>query len=611
MREALNELSIKDLSDPKINSIEMLSESVLEIIKECNVDDKEEVYFGMSEAVQLIIKENPDIQLLYQKPMKEEQKNAIENITNKEAEQMGSKIKDSITAYEAVAKKQEEIGENTMNTQNVVEILKKTLNELNGKFGNISKAGKIENKRIKGLKEIFYFYTRTQMLLGRRPTFDDIINELNTMNMVEFMKFAKDFNIPISVYKLRDSFKKQAHLSREMRIEHFLQFMPIIAQLIKKEKMTEIKRKISEQIKKINSLKENLETTMRTQTPRKVKNGKTDGNISERKVANTHKKESKKKEGKKEEGKKDSSIKLATQIKESESKLNDRRKSEAKKSERKKTEEKKTEERESKNIKEPDIEKLETPKHIEVVEEPLPIKIDPKQNEINIENELLNSLNEEYKKLDKSDNIKIEEDFYNYLNCDDSNKYRKKMSAIGLPFGIKDKNFRIPCDKNEIKHRYKSEKTSDEIKEGVQMLKEKRNQLLKLKEMEKEETYNKNREIMKSLYQKIKQESNNPYAPAVKQPTIQKSMSSIVSRPKIPSKVKLTIKDLQKMSFQELNANVSQNIIEEIDEGDDIEVFRKFNIISEKEARNLKHKYSLEYLPKNDVELSPILNPKK
>ena len=180
------------------------------------------------------------------------------------------------------------------------------------------------------------------------------------------------------------------------------------------------------------------------------------------------------------------------------------------------------------------------------------------------------------------------------------------MSAIGLPFGIKDKNFRIPCDKNEIKHHYKSEKTSDQIKEGVQMLKEKRKELQKLKEIEKEEKYKKNREIMKSLYQKIKQESNDIYAPAVKQPKIHKSMSSIVSRSKIPTKAKLTIKDLQKMSFQELNANISQNVIQEIDEGDDIEVFRKFNIISEKEARNLKHKYSLEYLPKNDIDLSLI-----
>ena len=59
----------------------------------------------------------------------------------------------------------------------------------------------IEEKREKGLKEIFNHYSRSQMLIGKKATFEEIQHEISNLNLGEYMKFCKDFNIPVSKTK--------------------------------------------------------------------------------------------------------------------------------------------------------------------------------------------------------------------------------------------------------------------------------------------------------------------------------------------------------------------------------------------------------------------------
>jgi hypothetical protein len=55
-----------------------------------------------------------------------------------------------------------------------------------------------QEKRNKALKEIFDFYSRQQMMIGKKATFDQIKNEVSNMNLGEYMGFCNDFDLMIS-----------------------------------------------------------------------------------------------------------------------------------------------------------------------------------------------------------------------------------------------------------------------------------------------------------------------------------------------------------------------------------------------------------------------------
>ena len=54
----------------------------------------------------------------------------------------------------------------------------------------------VEEIREKALHEIFTHYAKSQMLIGRKATFEQIQHEISNLNLGEYMKFCKDFKIP-------------------------------------------------------------------------------------------------------------------------------------------------------------------------------------------------------------------------------------------------------------------------------------------------------------------------------------------------------------------------------------------------------------------------------
>lgn len=48
------------------------------------------------------------------------------------------------------------------------------------------------------LQEIFLFYCRQHVMLGKKATFDDIKKEVRQLSLGDFIKFAKDFEIELS-----------------------------------------------------------------------------------------------------------------------------------------------------------------------------------------------------------------------------------------------------------------------------------------------------------------------------------------------------------------------------------------------------------------------------
>ena len=59
------------------------------------------------------------------------------------------------------------------------------------------------------------------MMLGRNASFEDIKKETFNMNAGDYVKFCKDFEVPINKTKLVEIYKKSAKFAREMSFDHF------------------------------------------------------------------------------------------------------------------------------------------------------------------------------------------------------------------------------------------------------------------------------------------------------------------------------------------------------------------------------------------------------
>ena len=71
------------------------------------------------------------------------------------------------------------------------------------------------------LKNIFDFYCKQQMLLGKKATFEEIQKDLSVMNMAEFMRFCLDFRIPVGKSKVVEVFKKNAGNIKQLEYHQF------------------------------------------------------------------------------------------------------------------------------------------------------------------------------------------------------------------------------------------------------------------------------------------------------------------------------------------------------------------------------------------------------
>ena len=57
----------------------------------------------------------------------------------------------------------------------------------------------LEERWVAGIKEIFYFYAQQHNMVGKKPTFDQMETTKNIMYIGSYMKFTKDFAIPLNL----------------------------------------------------------------------------------------------------------------------------------------------------------------------------------------------------------------------------------------------------------------------------------------------------------------------------------------------------------------------------------------------------------------------------
>lgn len=70
--------------------------------------------------------------------------------------------------------------------------------------GPFELTSKLSVKRIRTLKRIFDFYSKQKMLVGEKPTFDDIKKRTNDLFIGEFNKMMKDFKVTESMTKRKE-----------------------------------------------------------------------------------------------------------------------------------------------------------------------------------------------------------------------------------------------------------------------------------------------------------------------------------------------------------------------------------------------------------------------
>ena len=102
---------------------------------------------------------------------------------------------------------------------------------------NRSQDSNIENTT-RATKEIFNFYARQLKMLGNAPTFDEITDHQNILNISKFTKFCSDFDITskenkdhISVQQATQAFLSGNDCSRSMNYDQFMLSLEALADL--------------------------------------------------------------------------------------------------------------------------------------------------------------------------------------------------------------------------------------------------------------------------------------------------------------------------------------------------------------------------------------------
>ena len=318
-----------------------------------------------------------------------------------------------------------------------------------------------EELRNNSLLEIFYFYTKQHSFIGQTPTFDQFLKSEENLDLAEFGKFCVEFKILVKPQKIAEIFKKTSSNSKTLSYKMFceaLKKLSVCANDEKKKylmdriKLFEMKLKEIEEKNKKNANKkkeENLpniksegeaEDESKCLDEKNLENQNQPNNENNEQNNNNNNTTENKNENNNEKNTEENNVEIK---KENDVENNDKKIENS---------EEKKESKESTNIKYYHLSQLKNAKNRKpLVKSKKKTKlIKPKTSSFLIgesKEELeskISKLKEDYEKLNKKTNIQLEEEFYQYLELDDINSYRKKMFGFVIPFRTKDNNSRFP-----------------------------------------------------------------------------------------------------------------------------------------------------------------------
>lgn len=437
----------------------------------------------------------------------------------------------------------------------------------NSKVSNLK--GTLEERRDKGLREIFHHYAKSQMMVGRKATFEQIEHEISNLNLGEYMKFCKDFEIPCNKVKVAEIFKKIATNSKELLYDDFKSTLWKLFEARDKEEVEKLNKRLRE-IKKIakkkttaepntDKNKKDKEQPIKKEDASEIPSQRLDTQPDpeeKSEVDNTLNKDEKKKETSepitvsrpKGGDPKNVEVLQNLQRKDSDSDKDKDSKVEANKDKNDKTANKDLPNSPEINKKLKGDMNDEKSDDEGIVHEEHDLKVPEEVNELQQERERILKRIEE---LQQPSNDDYQEEILEFLKCDNPKEYKKRSKAFMLPFNTRAKY------EDTNNYRFKRKENIDEIKQKVQHLKELRNKNRNEDETKKNTQYRKHQNIMRKIHEDILRDKGIYIAPGMMSGIGQAgpgiNSSAIGTNRTVGYKIprKFTLESLGKMDYRE------------------------------------------------------------
>ena len=409
-----------------------------------------------------------------------------------------------------------------------------------------------EEFRKNNLLDIFYFYTKQHSFLGQTPTFQEILKSEENLDLAEFGKFCVEFKILVKPQKIAEIFKKIAKNSKELNFALFIQTLKRLSicaneekkqYLMERIKLYKIKfKEIQEKNKKIGIVENENEQNKIKDKEENLSGIKSEGEEEDEEKCQ----QEKNMENQNQEEDKEINFEKLKEIENIIDKKSNNSKDNDKKSNKNSNEDKKSSNNnvdENMNPASENKEEINKEENVKANSNENRQDLDNISNNINnskyeslnlkyfkenkIKNqsknhktkklklaksktnnfsmmetkeeleEKISKLQQDYEKLNQKTKEQLEEEFYQYLEIDDINVYRKKMVGYIYPFINRENDSRFPLQ-SVARPVYRDPKMQKEMhkilvqrheemkrEKELKQIKEKKNLKLKIKKFNK------------------------------------------------------------------------------------------------------------------------------
>ena len=357
-----------------------------------------------------------------------------------------------------------------------------------------------EDIRKNNLLEIFYFYTKQHTFIGKTPTFQEILKSEEHLDLSAFGKFCVEFKILVKPQKISEIFKKTASNGKDLNYALFIKILQKLSVYANEEKKQILMDRIKVNKMKLKESKEknkNNEENINKEKEENISGNKNEGEIQEEddkyyqkyNIENQQQEENKEKDNKKKNNGKNKNNeksfdkktinninnfdkKSNKSINNNDKKINKSNNNIEKKSnidsqnknsnENLNSENNNKKEEQVNNSQNNNNQNNNMKKNIigtnlkyykkNKSKSKNKIKLQKGNNSkslLMVESkeeleEKISKLEEDYDKLNQKTNSQLEEEFYQYLEIDDTNLYRKKMVGYIYPFVNRENDSRFP-----------------------------------------------------------------------------------------------------------------------------------------------------------------------
>lgn len=486
-------------------------------------------------------------------------------------DKLSKKLHKTIAEYENMIEKDNFTSVQEKNdTRKLLRTLKAQLDHhINNKEEKKAVDESIEERREKALQDIFTFYAKQHIPPGL--PFEELEETLKTIQVGELLVFCKDFKVDVPRNDLMLLYKRESENNMPHKIKQFKQCLRKIADLLHGKKLQELSTKI-QALKKTLGIKSEKASDDESKSGSGSSSGSGSDNEGEGSDHEKDDKSEKKSEKSSVVNKKEAAptkskvvkppVKGKNNVKAKGKNVKEEEKSEVSVKESKKSaKESKKSVKESKKSDASDDEKSGSESGSDKSGSSSSSDDDKEKSDSEsvVQNRLTeekNKLEEEFEELSSKTKDEVYEEFLLYLQIDHPAEYKKKAKGLRLAFDVKDTKSRIPIGLSggTMKRTFKRGKMSAaDIKDKVQKMKEEREHKKFEQDAAVKFKYEKNRETLKHIHEKLRHEKQKPVGNKISYSDIKVRNMGIPTWDDKHTKVTLDV--LKNMHYSDFNIN--------------------------------------------------------